>query len=265
MGASRRLIAATGWKMNNGAAATRRYAAELYRRLADLRVGSLEMYVLPPFTSLHAAAEAFAPGPVAIGGQNMHADDAGAWTGEVSAPMLVEAGCHYVELAHSERLAHFGETYEAVRRKLNAALRHGLVPILCLGETAEDRAAGRADAVLCAQLDTALADQPAENIAGVILAYEPRWAIGAAAAASPDHVAARHGAIRAQVARRWGAGAAAVRIIYGGSVTPANGGGLVALADVDGLFVGRAAWTAEGYAAMIDLVSRAATTKGVQP
>ncbi len=264
MGASRRLIAATGWKMNNDAAATRRYAAELYQRLAGLRVGSLELYVLPPFTSLAAAAAAFAPGPVAIGAQNMHAEDAGAWTGEVSAPMLVEAGCRYVELAHSERLAHFGETYELVRRKLNAALRHGLVPILCLGETAEDRTAGRADAVLCAQLDTALADQPAERIADAILAYEPRWAIGAAAAASPEHVAARHGAIRAQVARRWGAAAAAaVRIIYGGSVTPANGGALVALADVDGLFVGRAAWTAAGYAAMIDVVSRAATIKGV--
>lgn len=266
MGASRRLIAATGWKMNNGAAATRRYAAELYRRLADLRVGSLEMYVLPPFTSLHAAAEAFAPGPVAIGGQNMHADDAGAWTGEVSAPMLVEAGCHYVELAHSERLAHFGETYEAVRRKINAAFRHGLTPILCLGETAEDRAADRADAVLGGQLETALADQPPERVAEAILAYEPRWAIGAAAAAAPDYVSARHAAIRALVSRRWGAAAGqAVRIVYGGSVDAENGAALVALADVDGLFVGRAAWTAQGFAAIVAIVAQAAMTKGAAP
>ena len=266
MGASRRLVAGTGWKMNNDAAATRRYAAELHARLATLPANSLELYVLPPFTSLHAAAEAFAPGPVAIGGQNMHWDDAGAWTGEISAPMLREAGCRYVELAHSERLAHFGETYDAARHKLNAAFRHGLTPILCLGETADDRSAGRADVVLSAQAETSLADQPAGRVAETILAYEPRWAIGAAAAATPEYVAARHGAIRALVARRWGAAAAAaVRIVYGGSVTPDNGAALVSLADVDGLFVGRAAWTAEGFAAIIALVARAAMNKGGCP
>jgi triosephosphate isomerase len=266
MAASRRLVAGTGWKMNNDVAATRRYAADLYAQLADRQVGSLELYVLPPFTSLHAAAEAFAPGPVAIGGQNMHWDNSGAWTGEISAPMLREAGCRYVELAHSERLACFGETYETVRRKLNAAIRHGLTPILCLGETTDDRSAGRADTVLCAQLETALADQPAECVAEAILAYEPRWAIGAAEAASPDYVSARHAAIRALVSRRWGAAAAdAVRVVYGGSVTPENGAALVSLADVDGLFVGRAAWTAEGFAAIIAVVAHAAMTKGAPP
>ena len=259
----RRLVAGTGWKMNNDAAASRRYAADLYARLAGLSLPPLELYVLPPFTSLHAAAEAFAPGPVAIGGQNMHWDEDGAWTGEISAAMLREAGCRYVELAHSERLAHFGETYAAVRRKLNAAVRHGLTPILCLGETADDRAAGRADAVLCAQAETALADQPAGRVGEAILAYEPRWAIGAGAAAAPDYVANRHGAIRALVARRWGEAAAhSVRIVYGGSVTAENGAALASLADVDGLFVGRAAWTAEGFAAIIAIVAQAAITKG---
>ncbi len=263
MAPARTMVAGTGWKMNNDAAATRRYAAALHPRLAGLALASLDLFVLPPFTSLQAAAEAFAPGPVAIGGQNMHWDDAGAWTGEISAPMLREAGCRYVELAHSERLAHFGETYEMVRCKLNAAFRHGLTPILCLGETADDLGAGRADVVLRAQVETVLANQPPGGVSDVILAYEPRWAIGAAAAASCDYVAARHGAIRLLVARRWGAAAAvAVRIVYDGSVTPENGAALASLADVDGLFVGRAAWTAGGFAAIVAIVSQAATTKG---
>lgn len=259
----RRLVAGTGWKMNIGAAETRRYATALRPLLAAWPAEAPELFVLPPFTSLPAAASAFGSGPVGIGAQNMHWDEAGAWTGEVSAPMLVEAGCRYVELAHSERLQHFGETYELVRRKLNAALAHGLTPILCLGETAADRDAGRADEVLATQLSTALADQTPARIADVILAYEPRWAIGAAHAASPDHVAARHRAIRAQVARHWGEVAAAgVRVVYGGSVSPANGAELAALADVDGLFVGRAAWTAEGFAAIAAIVRHAATIKG---
>ena len=118
--------------------------------------------------------------------------------------------------------------------------------------------------MLAAQAETALADQPAERIADVVLAYEPRWAIGGAAAAPPDYVAARHGAIRAVVARRWGeAAAAAVRVIYGGAVTAESGPELVALADVDGLFVGRAAWTGTGFAAIVAIVARAATIKGV--
>ena len=100
------------------------------------------MFVLPPFTSLHAARHAFSSSAVGIGGQNMHWDTSGAWTGEISAPMLVEAGCRYVELAHSERLEHFGETYDRVRRKLNAAMASGLTPILCLGETADDKRRG---------------------------------------------------------------------------------------------------------------------------
>ncbi len=266
MGGKRRLVAGTGWKMNNDAAATRRYAADLYRRLASVDVGALDLFVLPPFTSLHAAAEGFAPGPVAIGGQNMHWDDSGAWTGEISAPMLREAGCRYVELAHSERLAACGETYETVRRKLNTALRYGLTPILCLGETADDRRADHADAVLGAQVETALADQPPERVADVILAYEPRWAIGAPEAASTDYVSTRHGAIRALVSRRWGAAAAkAVRIVYGGSVTPDNGPALISLPDVDGLFVSRAALTSAGFAAIVAIVADAAMTREALP
>jgi triosephosphate isomerase len=259
----RKPLAGTGWKMNLGVAATRRYAAELLPKLAGIDSSGLDLFVLPPFTSLSAAAEAFAPGPVAIGAQNMHWEDAGPWTGEISAPMLVELGCRYVELAHSERLAHFGETYDLVRRKVNAALTHGLTPILCLGETAFDRDTGRSDTVLAQQARAALADLSPTQIPAVVLAYEPRWAIGTAHAAPPDYVAARHATLREIVATDWGApAAAAVRIVYGGSVTATNGAALAALADVDGLFVGRAAWTPDGFATIVSIVRHAAHTKG---
>jgi triosephosphate isomerase len=260
----RRLIAGTGWKMNIGATQAVRYAAQL----APLVVGlgdAIEMFVLPPFTSLPAAKQAFSSFAVGIGAQNMHWEASGAWTGEISAPMLVEAGCRYVELAHSERLEHFGETYDLVRRKLNAAVASGLTPILCLGETAEDKRRAVADDILNEQMSLALRDQPPERIPTVILAYEPRWAIGAAAAAAPDYAAERHRGLRKAVSDRFGAEAAAeVRIIYGGSVTPGNGEALMAHADIDGLFVGRAAWSAEGFADIAAIVARAAIRRKKQ-
>jgi triosephosphate isomerase len=259
---TRRQMAGTGWKMNFDSAAARAYAVALRSELATIEHGQTDVFVLPPFTALHEAKAAFAGSPVAIGGQNMHWDSFGAWTGEISAPMLTDAGCRYVELAHSERLQHFGETYEAVRLKVNAAFAHGLIPILCIGEMADEKAAGRTDAVLEYQVLTSLAGQSAETAQKTVLAYEPRWAIGANDAADPAYVAARHAFIRAVMAKRFGAAAAdSVRIVYGGSVNQQNGSALAALADVDGLFVGRAAWTPEGFADIIRIVSHAAAAK----
>lgn len=258
----RRLVAGTGWKMNNGIADSIRYAEELRARLARLDTAAIDIYVLPPFTSLAAAAQAFAGSPVAVGGQNMHWEDSGSWTGEISAPMLLEAGCRYVELAHSERLYHFGETYELVRRKVDKAMSAGLIPIVCLGETAQEKAEGRADEVLAEQVLTSIDGQPDARIPEIILAYEPRWAIGAAEAASPDYVEERHRALRAILRRHCGEDIAErTRIIYGGSVTPENGRDILAIPDVDGLFVGRAAWTAEGFARIVELVADAARRK----
>jgi triosephosphate isomerase len=254
----RKLIAGTGWKMNIDAAATARYAAALAPAVADLG-DAIDMFVLPPFTSLHAARPAFAASAVSIGGQNVHWDASGAWTGEISAAMLVEAGCRYVQLAHSERLEHFGETYERVRRKVNAAMASGLTPILCLGETDDDQRRGVADEVLVDQLSLALADQTAGEVPNIILAYEPRWAIGASAAASPGYAAERHRSLRSAIEARFGPHAAAwIRIIYGGSVTPGNGAAFMDHDDIDGLFVGRAAWSPEGFAEIAAIVARAA-------
>jgi triosephosphate isomerase len=258
----RKMIAGTGWKMNIGAAEAVGYAQKLNICLSAVSREQVEMFVLPPFTSLHAAHAAFSLLPVGIGGQNMHWEASGAWTGEISAPMLVEAGCRYVELAHSERLQHFGETYEFVRRKVNIAMASGLVPILCLGEMAEDKQQGRADQVLADQVSTALKDQPAHKIPEIILAYEPRWAIGAADAASPEYVAARHAALRRWLQDNYGAHVAEkTRIIYGGSVNAQNGPALLECPDVDGLFVGRAAWTPEGFAEIAEIVARAAAQR----
>jgi triosephosphate isomerase len=258
----RRLVAGTGWKMNIGAAETMRYAKELQVRIAPTDVSNIDIFVLPPFTSLHASAVALGNTPVSIGGQNMHWEDSGGWTGEISAAMLVEAGCRYVELAHSERLLHFGETYELVRRKVDKAMSAGLIPIICLGETAQEKGAGWADDVLANQLLTSLGGQPDERVPDVILAYEPRWAIGGTAAASPGYIADRHAALRCILRKHRGRIAAdRTRIIYGGSVTPENGKDIIRIDDVDGLFVGRAAWTPEGFARIIALVSEAACAK----
>jgi triosephosphate isomerase len=255
----RRSIAGTGWKMNNGIAESIRYAEELKARIAAIDTSAIELYVLPPFTSLAVAAQAFADSPVAVGGQNMHWEDSGSWTGEISAAMLLEAGCRYVELAHSERLQHFGETYEHVRYKIDKAMNVGLIPILCLGESAREKAEGRADEVLAGQVLTALRGQPDERIPEIVLAYEPRWAIGAAEAASPAYIEERHRALRAILGRRFGRDAAErTRVLYGGSVTPENGRAILGIEDVDGLFVGRAAWTPEGFARIVELVAEKA-------
>ena len=261
----RKMMAGTGWKMNNSVAETLRYAETLAAWSAGRNLSALDLFVLPPFTSLHAARTALSNTPVAIGGQNMHWDASGGWTGEISAAMLCEAGCRYVELAHSERLQHFGETYAAVRKKLDTAMHAGLTPILCLGETAPEKAAGRADAVLEAQVLTALAGQGAKHIPDVVLAYEPRWAIGGAEAATPDYIAERHGRLRETLHAHYGKAAAAqTRILYGGSVTPENGPAILAVEDVDGLFVGRAAWQAEGFIRIIEVVADAARTRRPQ-
>lgn len=254
----RKPLVGTGWKMNHGPGAAITYAHRLRELLTAQKTEGLDIFVLPPFVSLSAAAAAFAGSPVAIGGQNVHWEAHGSWTGEVSAPMLKEVGCRYAELAHHERLTHFGENYELVRRKVDASMQAGLIPILCLGESAEDKAAGRADETLRSQVTTALAGQTAQSIPGVVLAYEPRWAIGQAEAAPPAYVEERHAGLRDLLRREWGAATAeATRIIYGGSVSPRNGADLIALPNVDGLFIGRAAWTPEGFAEMVAIVARA--------
>ena len=241
----------TSWKMNKILAEAKAFAEGLRGAQVDERI---QPFVIPPFTVVREVKAALAETDVKVGAQNMHWADAGAWTGEISPPMLTDCGLDLVELGHSERRTHFGETDETVGLKTEAAIRHRLVPLICIGETAEEKETGRADAVLEAQVEGALAKLDAEQAARPILfAYEPVWAIGEGGIpASPDYADARQARIvevaRAVTGRR-------LPCLYGGSVTPENCPDLIIRPHIDGLFIGRSAWSVEGY---LDILARCA-------
>ena len=238
----------TSWKMNKTLAEGRAFAEGLAAAAGDPRI---QRFVIPPFTAVREVAQLLAGTDVKVGAQNMHWAEAGAWTGEVSAPMLTDCGAHVVELGHSERRTHFGETDETVGLKTEAAVRHGLVPLICIGETGDEKDAGRADAVLRTQVEGAFARLSADQKgAPLLLAYEPVWAIGEGGTpASPDYAQDRHGRI-AEVARD--VTGRDVPCLYGGSVNPGNCAELIARDHIDGLFIGRSAWAVEGYLDILD-------------
>ncbi len=239
----RRFWLGTGWKMNRTRAEARAYA-EALRAAPDLGDLPLRLFVLPPFTALAEVAAALASTPVLVGAQNCHWADAGAWTGEISAPQIAECGAALVELGHSERRAHFGETDVAVNAKVKAVLAAGLMPLVCVGETAEERSLEAAAVTVARQARMALAGVAAADLDRVLLAYEPVWAIGEGGEpASPDYANAIHGVIKSAVSDLHGG---SVPVLYGGSVNPANAEALAAEPEIDGLFVGRAAWTVGG-------------------
>lgn len=249
----------TSWKMTKTLAEARAFASVL--RAADpARDPAIRRFVIPPFTLVREVKAMLADTSVAVGAQTMHWADAGPHTGEISAPMLTDCGLDMVELGHSERRSQFGETDETVALKVEAALRHGLTPLICIGETLADRDGGRADTALDAQVRGALArvapDRASATSAAaapqpILLAYEPVWAIGEAGrAAAPDYVEERHARIMATAAEVTGR---RIPCLYGGSVDADNCADLIACAHVDGLFVGRAAWAVEGY---LDILSR---------
>ena len=246
-----RLWIGTSWKMNKTLAEARAFAEVLAGAAPDPRNQRL---VIPPFTAAREVAMMLADSDVKVGAQNMHWADQGAWTGEISPPMLTDCGLDIVELGHSERRAHFGETDETVGLKTEAAVRHGLIPLICIGETAEDKGAGRADDILAAQVEGALAllDE-GQKSATILLAYEPVWAIGEGGVpASADYADARHAGIKEVSARIMGR---PLPCLYGGSVNPGNCAELIAQPSIDGLFIGRSAWEVEGY---LDLLHRCA-------
>jgi L-erythrulose 1-phosphate isomerase len=209
-----------------------------------------DLFVLPPFVCLPMAADILRASRIAYGAQNMHWEERGAFTGEVSPTMITAFGGTLVELGHAERRRHFGETDETVNLKARAALRHGLRPIVCVGEL--ERAASSADDAVQAQVRRALQGVVAEDLDRVVVAYEPVWAIGQPEAAEPAYVFDRHRAIRAALVDTYGATAGALpSIIYGGSVAPDNAAELTADPAVQGLFVGRAALRPEGFRAIV--------------
>ena len=203
-------------------------------------VGAADVVVCPPFTALAAAAERCRRSPVRVAAQNMHEAASGAFTGEVSAPMLLELGVSAVVLGHSERRQHFCETDEALARKVPVALGAGLEPILCIGESEAERDAGETQAVLARQVEADLAAVEDDDLKRLVIAYEPIWAIGTGRTATPEQAEEAIAFIRSLVAARDAASAEAVRILYGGSVKPGNAGELLGLPNVDGALVGGA-------------------------
>jgi triosephosphate isomerase len=234
----------TSWKMNGTVAQARAYAAAL-SSAALPRPPEVQVFVIPPFTALLAFREALGETPVLMGAQTMHQGEAGAYTGEVSPVMLREVGCALVELGHSERRALFNETDEAVNAKVHAALRHGLRPLVCVGETARERSLGAARETVLRQAVMAFADVSPADLPSCLLAYEPVWAIGERGMpATPDDAAGIHKMLKDRFP--------AVPVLYGGSVAPGNAAGFTSRQEIDGLFVGRAAWTAAGLSAVLD-------------
>ncbi len=204
-----------------------------------------ELLVCPPFTALSAVAEALAGSAIAVGAQDCHPAAQGAHTGDISAPMLRDAGAGWVILGHSERRQDHGETSELVREKVQAAVAAGLAPIVCVGETAEQRQGGGETETVGWQLTGSLP----QGFAGVV-AYEPIWAIGTGKTPTEDEVAAMHRFIREELTRQFGAAGAAIRILYGGSVKPGNAQALLALPEVGGALIGGASLTAADFLAI---------------
>ena len=241
----------TSWKMNKTLAEARAFAEGLQKADADPRI---QRFVIPPFTAVREVKAMLADTTVKVGAQNMHWADEGAWTGEVSPVMLTDCKLDIVELGHSERRAHFGETDETVGLKTEAAVRHGLIPLICIGETLAEREAGRAAEVLEAQVRGALGRlSGSQKAAPILLAYEPVWAIGAGGIpATSDYADTRQKDIIATandvLGRR-------IPCLYGGSVNPGNCEELISCPHIDGLFIGRSAWNVGGY---LDILSKCA-------
>ena len=242
----RRKLIAGNWKMNGQRQTGTQLAADLAGRAhAAGRLG-YDLLLCPPAPLLFPVAAALDGSGIALGGQDCHPARAGAHTGDIGAEMLRDAGCAYVIVGHSERRTDHGESDATVRAKGQAAQAAGLTPIVCVGETAAQRAAGETLAVLESQIKGSV--PPGSTAATVVVAYEPVWAIGTGLSATPADVAAAHAHIRAVLGRRLGeAAAAGVRILYGGSVKPENAAELLALADVDGALVGGASLKADDF------------------
>src|SRR5688572_20820383 len=237
---------AANWKMFNTVHESVVFVKQFRSLVKD--IDDVEIVVAPPFTALHAVAEAARNSPVGVSGQNLYWEREGAFTGEISAGMLREAGAEYVIIGHSERRRLFHETDESVNRKLVAALGARLCPIVCIGETLEEREGNQTLDVLDRQIKQGLDGLTGDQVASLVLAYEPVWAIGTGRNATPEQAGEAHAHIRSRI-RQWFGGAAAEQchVIYGGSVKPDNIHSLVVHPDVDGALVGGASLDVNGF------------------
>lgn len=250
--ASRRPIIAGNWKMHGTRAETERLLSALQPQFAGNACSDREVIVAPSFTALETAARLLAGSPIRLAAQNLYWEPQGAFTGEVSGPMLKELGCSYVIIGHSERRQLFGETDEQVAQKVKAAQTHSLIPIICVGETLEERENSSTMTIITRQVQGALQGQTPTDVASLIIAYEPVWAIGTGHTATPAQAQEVHAAIRTLLTDLTNQSAAAeVRILYGGSVKPENVDGIMAQADIDGTLVGGASLQADSFARIV--------------
>ena len=246
----RKKLIAANWKMYKNPAQTE----EFFSHFLPLVYGHErdEMVVCPPYIDLHAAIDSAQGSAIAIGAQNLYWKDEGAFTGEISCPMLVAIGCTYVIIGHSERRQYFGETDDTVNMKLKAALEHDLTPIVCVGEVLEEREAGLTEDVLRRQCLRAFHAVSAKKAAKLVVAYEPVWAIGTGKTATPQMASDAHVLIRGEAAKAFGEEfASALRILYGGSVKPENANALMSQEEIDGALVGGASLDAKSFAAIV--------------
>lgn len=253
---SRRTIIAGNWKMNTRQQSALALVKELLAGLpAECHT---DVVLCPPHTYLAPVGDALAGSPINLGGQNLHAADDGAFTGEVNAAMLTDVGCNYVILGHSERRQYFGETDAIVAEKLQAALAGNLVPIVCVGETLQQRQDNQTDAVVAEQVRQSLAGLDETRAAGIIIAYEPVWAIGTGLTATPEQAEAVHAMIRQQLAQLFSRDIAdQIRIQYGGSVKADNAQQLLGQPNIDGALVGGASLKAADFLAIIAAAPKA--------
>jgi len=247
---ARKPVIAGNWKMYK----TQADARAFFAAFAPLVEGAqhCEIVIAPPFTALAASVEAVRGTKIRIAAQNLHWKNEGAFTGEVSAPMLVETGCDAVLIAHSERRQFFGETDESANKKVKAALDAGLTPILCVGETLKQREADECEIVLERHFRGGLAGLTSEQFSRILLAYEPVWAIGTGLTATPEQASEAHRCLRQLAASDFSPGeAAGVRILYGGSVKPDNATSLIGQEEIDGALVGGASLKPDSFAAIV--------------
>lgn len=245
----RKPIIAGNWKMHKTVAEAQALVQDIVRLTAD--VGEVEVVVCPPFTALYPVQTVLSGTHVRLAAQNVHWEKQGAFTGEISPVMLRDVGCDYCIIGHSERRQYFAETNETVNKKVKAALAHGLIPIMCVGETLAEREAGATEAVVGEQVREGLAGLTADQAAAMVIAYEPVWAIGTGRTASPQDANAVCAFIRAIVREMFGAAADRVRIQYGGSVKPENSAELMAQSDIDGALVGGASLDAASFSGIV--------------
>jgi triosephosphate isomerase len=247
----RKPVMAGNWKMYKTAAET----SSFFEKFAPLVAGAThaEIVICPPFVNIPAAVEAARATAIGIGAQDVFWLKEGAYTGEVSAPMLTAVGCRWVIIGHSERRQYFHETEETVFKKTVAALEAGLNPIVCVGERLEEREANATEAVCGAQFAGGIGALTPEQFARIVIAYEPVWAIGTGKTATPEMAAAAHKFIRSEARNQFGADAAAAcRILYGGSVKPDNVKGLMAQPEIDGALVGGASLDPTSFASIVN-------------